>query len=185
MPIVPLPTWLCWELGFLDLPSSCNFRLKLASREAVWVLGGRREAAVFMFWRLSLAPGQGFNLSLLFRCSWRWPWLPEVTSGLQWMLCWQFTEVATMANNLPYSYGPTPVAIHVSFHSSLEVLTRTWIFCSFNHILQIFIFPALPILEWVFTPIINSFSCNTHSGSTFLIKYVKSYNWSVFSNRTP
>lgn len=93
----------------------------------------------------------GFNLILLFHCSWCWPWLPKVTPGLHWMLCWQFTEVATMVNNLAYTYGPTPVAVHVSFHSSLDILTHLWLFCSFNYILQIFIFPTLPII-----PIINS-----------------------------
>lgn len=94
--------------------SSCNYVLKVSAGPRVLL---------------------GFNLFLLFCSSWCWPWLPKVTPGLHWMLCWQFTEVAAMANNLPYTYGPTPVAIHVSFHSFLKVLTRWWLFCFVNYIL--------------------------------------------------
>lgn len=110
----------CWELCFSDSPSPCNFRLELVHRKAVCVLGGRREATVIIFWRLSLDTGC-FWVHLFALPSFLMLALPKVIPGFHQTLCWQLTEVASMKSQQPSIDFVVP---HAGFQSSLQVLTH-------------------------------------------------------------
>lgn len=60
-------------------PSPCNFSLELAHRKAVCVLEGTREAAVIIFWRLSLDAEVLLSPSLFALLSFLMLALPKVT----------------------------------------------------------------------------------------------------------
>lgn len=114
-----LSTWLCWELRFSDSPSPCNFRLELDHGKAVCVLGGRREAAVIIFWRLSYWMQGCCWGRLLFPPSRCWPYQRWLQVSIRHFA--DNSEVVAMKSQQP---SIDFVAPHAGFQSSLQVLTH-------------------------------------------------------------